>query len=152
MELRAQVDISRSTGEIWSFFMDPSNLPRWDHGVATVEVTSDAGGVGTTFDTIGHNGRRMSYEVTELEENRRHKCITRSGEFNWAEWEFTLVPNGSGTTATCVCRFSLRRRFLLLAPALRLLGGRGVRRDLAVLKRVIERGTPGRAHAAATSA
>lgn len=138
MELRAQVDISRPVNQIWSFFMDLSNLPRWDQGVATVEVTSDTGGIGTTFDTIGHNGRRISYEVTELEEDYRHKSVTQSGEFNWAEWDFTLVPNGTGTTVTCLSRFSLRPRFALLAPALRLLGGRGVRRDLAALKRIIE--------------
>jgi len=138
MELRAEVDIGRPVSEVWSFFMDLSNLPRWDRGVATLEVTSDTGGISTTFDTIGHNGRRMSIEVTHLEENYRHKAVTRSGEFNWGEWDMTLVPSGTGTTVICLCRFSLRRRFVLLAPALRLLGGRGVRRDLAALKRVIE--------------
>jgi uncharacterized protein YndB with AHSA1/START domain len=138
MELRARVDVARPVGEVWSFFMDLDNLPRWDRSVATVEVTSDTGGVGTTFDTIGHNGRRMSYEVTHLEENHRHKAMTRSGEFNSAEWDMTLVPSATGTTVICLCRFSLRRRFVLLAPALRMVGGRGIRRDLAALKRVIE--------------
>jgi hypothetical protein len=58
----------------------------------------------------------MSYEVTELEENYLHKAITRSGEFNCAAWDFTLIPNDAGTTVTCLSRFSLRRRFVLLAP------------------------------------
>lgn len=121
--------------------MDLSNLPRWDQGVATVELTSVTDGTigtGSTFDTVGHNGRRMSYEVTALEENRRHKSVTRSGEFNWAEWDFTLEPTSTGTSVTCLSRFSLRRRFALLAPALRLLGGKGIQRDLATLKRVVE--------------
>jgi glycosyltransferase involved in cell wall biosynthesis len=138
MELTAEVNVSCAATDVWSFFMDLSNLPRWDQGVASVEVSADTGGIGTTFDTVGHNGRRMSYEVTELQENYRHKCLTRSGEFNWAEWEFTLSPSDSATTVACVSRFSLRRRFLWLAPALRLLGKRGVRRDLGVLKQVLE--------------
>lgn len=57
---------------------------------------------------------------------------------SWAEWDFTLKRRDSGTTLTCVARFSLRRRFALMAPALYLLGGRGIRRDLSSLKHVIE--------------
>lgn len=139
LKLSEQVDIGLPVDDVWSFFMDLSNLPRWDRGVATVEITSGDGEVGSTFDTIGHRGRgRMSYEVTDLDENRRHTAVTRSGQFTWAEWQFTLDPVASGTSVTCTCRFSLRLRFVFLAPVLLLLGARGIRRDLALMKQVME--------------
>jgi hypothetical protein len=64
--------------------------------------------------------------VTHLEENRRHMAVTRSGEFKWAEWDFTLDPHGMGTAVKCITRFSLRLRFALLAPVLGLVGEGGV--------------------------
>lgn len=139
LKLSEQLAVGLPVADVWSFFMDLSNLPRWDRGVAQVEVTSGDGGVGSTFDMIGHGGRgRMSYEVTELDENRRHAAVTRTGQFKWAEWRLTLDPIASGTNVTCTCRFCLRLRFVFLAPVLLLVGTRGIRRDLALLKNVIE--------------
>lgn len=90
MRFEERVFVARPVEHVWAFVEDLSNLPRWDRGVARVEVTSWTGGVGTTFDTFAKNDRgRMSQEVTEAEPNRRHTAVTRSG--------FLGSPNGSST-------------------------------------------------------
>jgi hypothetical protein len=84
MRLEESVIVRRSPEQIWKFFEDLSNLPRWDRGVARVEVTSSgpagAGGAGATFDTVGYRERgRMSYRVTEATPNYAYTVVTHSG-------------------------------------------------------------------------
>jgi hypothetical protein len=144
MKLQKRIVIARDIDDVWAFFMDIQNLPRWDRSVARVQVTSGDGGVGTTFDTYAAgNGGRMSYEVTKLRAPYEHEAVTRSGFFKWARWNFTLQATAEGTSVTCVSDFSLRARHLWLVPVLAVTGPRAIRTDLAELKRVAE-ATPGR--------
>ena len=119
--------------------MDIQNLPKWDRGVARVQVTSGDVGVGSTFDTFAAGDRgRMSYEVTRLRAPYEHEAVTRSGFFRLARWHFSLEPTAGGTAVTCVSDFSIRARHLWLAPVLAVLGPKAIRADLAELKRVTE--------------
>jgi hypothetical protein len=54
MRLEERIVIARDIGDLWAFFMDIQNLPKWDRSVARVQATSDNGGVGAgfTFDTF----------------------------------------------------------------------------------------------------
>jgi hypothetical protein len=132
--------------------MDIENLPKWDRGVARVQVTSGDGGVGSTFDTFAAGDRgRMSYEVTRLRAPYEHESVTRSGFFRLASWHFTLEAAAGGTNVTCVADFSLRVRHLWLAPVVAVIGPKAIRRDLAVLKRVAE-AAPGNVADAAPAA
>lgn len=139
MRLEERVVIARNPDAVWAFFMDIQNLPKWDRGVARVQMTSGVGGVGSTFDTFGVRDRgRMSYEVTKIRAPYEHEAVTHSGYFKLARWHFTLEALTGGTGITCVSEFSLRRRYLWLAPVVALIGGRAIRTDLAELKRVVE--------------
>jgi Polyketide cyclase / dehydrase and lipid transport len=139
MRFEERLFVARPVKHVWAFFEDLSNLPRWDRGVARVEVTSWTGGVGTTSDTFAKNDRgRMSYEVTEAEPNRRYPAVTRSGLFRLAQWQFDVEAADHGTSVACVSDFALRFRYLLLAPVFALLVGRAIRRDLAQLELVIQ--------------
>lgn len=143
MHFEERVQIARSPEQVWDFFEDLSNLPKWDRGVAKVERTSGQGGVGsTTFDTIGHRERRrMSYQVTELDPPHQYRAVTRSGVFKEAEWHFRLEPVGGGTRVVCATDFTLRLRYLWLAPLLFLVTRLGaIRTDLEHLKRALEAG------------
>jgi hypothetical protein len=37
---KKEITVNRTPEFVWSFFMDINNLPKWDRGVARVEVTS----------------------------------------------------------------------------------------------------------------
>jgi carbon monoxide dehydrogenase subunit G len=138
-----QIRIDRSIEQVWTFFENVENLPRWDRGVARVEWKSGDGGVGSTFDTIGHRERsRMSYRVTEAVSPRHYAVVTDSGYFSHAEWHFALAPATTGTEVTCSVDFALRTRYSLLAPVLKLFGGAGMRTDLDRLKLVVEADQP----------
>ncbi|HEX3960782.1 MAG TPA: hypothetical protein VHZ03_29875 [Trebonia sp.] len=46
MRLDERIVIARDIGDLWAFFMDIQNLPKWDRSVARVQAASDNGGVG----------------------------------------------------------------------------------------------------------
>jgi uncharacterized membrane protein len=46
MRLEERIVIARDIGDLWAFFMDIQNLPKWDRSVARVQAASDNGGVG----------------------------------------------------------------------------------------------------------
>ena len=139
MKIEERVLITRDIEDLWAFFMDIQNLPRWDRGVARVRATSSDVGVGLTFDTFAAGDRgRMSYEVSKLRAPYEYEVVTRSGFFRLASWRFTLEATADGTAVTCVSDFSVRTRHLWLAPVLAVLGPKAIRADLAKLKRVTE--------------
>jgi hypothetical protein len=141
MRLEERVVIARDIGDLWAFFMDIQNLPKWDRSVARVQATSDNGGagVGFTFDTFAAGDRgRMSYEITRLRAPCEYEVVTRSGFFRLARWQFTLEATAGGTAVTCVSDVSLPARHLWLAPVLAVIGPKAIRTDLAELKRVTE--------------
>ena len=127
MHFEESVQIARSPEQVRDFFEDLSNLPKWDRGVARVERTSGDGGVGSTFDTVGHRERgRMSYLVTELDPPQQFRVETHSGFFKEAEWHFRLEPVEGGTRVICTTDFTLRPRCLWLAPLLLLVAMRSM--------------------------
>ena len=139
MRLEETTAIARSVEQVWGFFEDLDNLPRWDRSVARVERTSGTNGAGMTFDTYAKDDRgRMSYELTELMPPNQYAAVTRSGVFRLAEWRFRLDGIEGGTKVTCISEFSLRLRYIALAPVLRVLGRSAIRRDLGQLRVVIE--------------
>jgi hypothetical protein len=152
VRIEERVVITRDIEDLWAFFMDIQNLPRWDRGVARVRATSGDVGVGFTFDTFAAGDRgRMSYEVTRLRAPYQYEVVTRSGFFRLASWQFTLQATAGGTAVTCVSDFSVRTRHLWLAPVLAVLGPKAIRADLAALKRVTEAAPGDTADAAPTA-
>ena len=139
MKIEERIVIARDAEDLWAFFMDIRNLPKWDRSVARVQVTSGDVGVGYTFDTFAGGDRgRMSYEVTRLRAPYEYEVVTRSGFFRLARWQFSLEARASGTAVTCVSDVSVRARHLWLVPVLAVLGPKAIRADLAELKRVTE--------------
>jgi hypothetical protein len=83
----------------------------------------------------------MSYRVTEVDPPHHYRVVTHSGFFKEAHWYFRLEPVGSGTRVICITDFTLRLRYLFLAPVLLLVTRRGaIQTDLEYLKRVLESG------------
>src|SRR5215470_18214958 len=76
MRLESAIVIHRRADEVWKFLTEPANLPKWDHGVASVEFRDPTApeGVGYEFTTVGHRGPdlgRMTYRVSEVDAEAR---------------------------------------------------------------------------------
>lgn len=154
MQLASDIVINKRKEEVWSFLADPENIAKWDRGVKTVELGKPIlpPGEGFEFTTVGHeatapNHGRMSYRIGQMdpEAGCRVNLISRDGNaryFRSASWSFRVVEEsnaGSNTKSRieCAANFSLRLRYLWLAPILFFMKG-AINRDLVELKRVLE--------------
>src|SRR5262249_56316423 len=86
-------------------------------------------GVGFASETLGHPGSapgaengRMAYEVAAVgPEGSTVRLISTTGNaryFKDAAWHVRLDPGPEGTRVICAAEFTLRLRYLFLAPAL----------------------------------
>src|SRR5262249_19852650 len=141
MRLSAEVIVRRTPAEVAAFLGDVRNIPFWDRGVAAVRTAPDAKpGVGFAFETLGHPGSavgaedgRMAYEVSAVgPEGSTVRLTSTSGNaryFRDAAWHSRLDPVPEGTRVSCAAEFTLRLRYLFLAPVLFLMR-RAIRDDL----------------------
>ena len=152
MRLESSVVIRRSPEHVWNFLEDVSNLPKWDRGVAAVQlISSGAPAVGSEFDTLpyprwpddGPEWGRMSYRVTELDEADKVVAVvltsTRGNAryFTTAVWRTHVEGVPDGSRVSCSADFTLRLRYWFLAPIL-YSAKRSIRADLETLRRVLE--------------
>jgi len=150
MRLQAEVVIRRAPDDVAAFLGDIRNIPLWDRGVAGVRAAPDAlPDVGFGFETLGHPGSaggsedgRMAYEVTAVgPEGATVRLTSTTGNaryFRDAAWHFRLDPVPEGTRVTCAAEFTMRLRYLFLAPVLYLMR-RAIRDDLERLRQALER-------------
>ena len=152
MRLESTIVIRRQAEEVWKFLTEPSNLVKWDRGVARVEkpdATAPAG-VGFEFTTVGHASSgsdfgRTTYRVTEadpVERDCRVELASRTGNarfFTAALWHVRVEDAPEGSKVMCSTEFRLRIRYLLIAPLLYFMKS-AIRRDLVNLKSVLENG------------
>ena len=149
MRLQAEVIVRRAPDDVAAFLGDVRNIPSWDRGVAAVRTAPDAKpGVGFAFETLGYPGSaagaedgRMAYEVSAVgPEGSTVRLTSTTGNaryFKDAAWHIRLDPVAEGTRITCAAEFTLRLRYVFLAPVLYLMR-RAIRVDLERVKRVLE--------------
>jgi hypothetical protein len=148
MRLRAEVLVRRSPEVVTAFMSNVRNIPSWDRGVASVRVAEGTpAGVGFRFETHGPPGStvaddgRMAYEVSAVgPDGSTVRLTSRTGNaryFRDAAWHFRLDPVVGGTRITCVAEFTLRIRYLFLAPVLYLMR-RAIKDDLERLRQALE--------------
>jgi hypothetical protein len=154
MRLESTLVIRRKAEEVWNFLTDPLNLPRWDKGVAAVELNETTPpGVGFEFTTVGYPGSgpdrgRMTYRVTQVDLEAwdcRAGLISRTGNARFvsaAEWRQRVQDAPEGSRVTITTEFQVRLRYLWLAAVLRIIGRSALRKDLVRLKEVLENGGP----------
>ncbi len=145
MHLVSDILVERGVEQVWAFFEDIENLPRWDRSVDRVEqLTPGPLTVGSRFDTIAParggaaSGTRLHYVVAEVNPPRSHTAaLVDSPMFAEATWTMEFAPVVGGTVITCHARFRTRLWYAFLAPVLWLNRG-AILRDLEYLKRTIE--------------
>ena len=107
-------------------------------------------GIGLEFSTFGivdkqgANTKRgkMSYRASKADpvEGATVQLTSSDGNaryFRQAEWRFKVDPAPEGALITCAAHFTLRFRYIFLAPVFSMMRG-PIHRDLESLKRALE--------------
>jgi hypothetical protein len=142
VDVSNDIQIGRPVEAVAAYAADPSNAPRWYVNIKSVEwETQPPLGAGSRVAFVAHFlGRRLAYtyEVVECDLPRRFVMRTAQGPFPM-ETTYAWAPAAGGGT-----RMTLRNRGApagfsrLLAPFMAWAMGRANRKDLVLLKRVLE--------------
>jgi hypothetical protein len=144
VEVTVEQRIARDCDEVAAFAMDPANDRRWIGALQSVtKLTDGPVGPGTRVERVAaFLGRRMRYvnEIDQYEPPRRLAMHSVEAPFPMTvTYEFDRTPNGE-TLARIRTAGDTGRYYALAGPLLSAMVRRGVRRDLAALKRMMEEG------------
>jgi len=149
MRLESRIAIRRTPEQVGAFLADIGNIEKWDRGVGSAKAGSGSPGVGFEFETLGRSNSpsakpeaaRMAYRITRADPNHCTVTLTSSTGnaryFKTAQWHFHLSPGPPGSLLTCCAEFSLKPRYLFLAPLLYFRRS-AIQIDLEGLKRAVE--------------
>ena len=142
VDVSSDVVIDRPPSEVSSYASDPDHVPVWYVNIKSVEwKTARSVAVGSRIAFVAHFlGRRMAYtyEIVEFIPGERLVMRTADGPFPM-ETTYTWQPVAQGHT-----RMTLRNRgtpagfSAWVAPFMGYAMRRANRKDLALLKRVLE--------------
>jgi len=146
VDVQTETVIKRPLDEVAAFAADPTNVPQWYVNIKSVDWKSPPPvSVGSRLAFVAQFlGRRLeyTYEVIDLVPGERLVMRTTEGPFPM-ETTYTWEPAGDGAT-----RMTLRNRgepsgFAKVgAPVMSAAMKRANRKDLALLKRLLEQQTP----------
>jgi hypothetical protein len=142
VDVVSEIVIDRPQAVVAAFAGDPSNAPKWYENIKSVEwKTEPPVAVGSRMAFVANFlGRRLAYtyEIVELTPGEKLVMRTAEGPFPM-ETTYTWEPVGADAT-----RMSLRNRgeptgfSRVGAPIMAAAMGRATRKDLALLKRLLE--------------
>ena len=146
VDVQTETLINRPRDEVAAYAADPTNVPHWYVNIKSVNWKSPPPvSVGSRVAFVAQFlGRRLeyTYEVVDLIPGERLVMRTTEGPFPM-ETTYTWEPAGDGAT-----RMTLRNRgepsgFAKVgAPVMSAAMRRANRKDLALLKRLLEQQTP----------
>ncbi len=142
VDVSTEIVIARPRHEVARYAADPDNVPEWYVNIRSVQWKTDRPAVlGSQVAFVAHFlGRRLeyTYEIVELIPGEKLVMRTAQGPFPM-ETTYTWAAISESSTL-----MSLRNRgrpagfSALLAPLLALMVRRATRKDLALLKRLLE--------------
>jgi len=142
--------INRPVEEVWDYFIDNENVPRWALGILEMRyITEGPMHVGTRSAwTQTFLGKRMDsiVETTEYEPYKHitFKAITSPVPFTY---RYTFEPNAGGTYLTVYLEGEPGGFFKLAEPVLSMTANRQLRNSFENLKDLIEAEAPVPVHA-----
>jgi uncharacterized protein YndB with AHSA1/START domain len=143
VDVTTQIEIARPRAEVAAYAADPNNATAWYANIERVEWETEpplAVGSRVAF-AARFLGRRLAYtyEIRELVPGERLVMSTADGPFPM-ETTYTWANSAGGTTMTLRNRGEPSGLSKVAAPALAGAMRRANRKDLARLKRILERG------------
>ena len=144
VDVTVEERIGRDREAVAAFAMDPANDARWIGALTSVRVLTDGPvGPGTQVERVASFlGRRIEYvnEITELEPGRRLAMRSVKAPFPMTvEYAFDDDDDGDGATRARIRAGGDASGFYAIAsPLLSAMVKRGIARDLATLKRMLE--------------
>ncbi len=147
LEATVKIEVRDPIAEVFGFAADATNMDRWVTGVSERELTSDGEyGVGTTLRskyTYGGRTHEITYEVMEYDPPRRHAMKSTSGPFPFVSTLDLGVAGEGGNRVANTIRAGSDQwftsvMFVTMAPFLRMMMRRQLRRELSALKEVLE--------------
>jgi uncharacterized membrane protein len=148
VDITSEVVIARPLDVVAAYAGDPSNAPAWYVNIdSIVWETEPPPRAGSRVRFVARFlGRRLeyTYELVELEAGRRLVMRTAEGPFPMeTTYTWTELPSSS-TRMTLRNRGEPRGFSTLVAPFMAMAVRRANRKDLAELKRILERSAGGR--------
>lgn len=135
------VPVGRPPDEVFAFWSDPENNPRWQRGMRSCRWTSPPPvGDGSSYDQVaGFLGKEIvsSFVVRDYEPGRSITFDTTASTFPITEVR-TVAPDGDGTRLHMELYGDPAKVFLLAGPLLKLLVGRSVAGDYRRLTALLE--------------
>lgn len=143
VDVTTSTEIARPRAEVAAFAADPGNAPRWYENIDSVRwETVPPVAVGSRIAFVARFlGRQLAYtyEVRDLVPDERLVMSTAEGPFPM-ETTYTWIDVGGGTRMTLRNRGEPAGLTKLASPAVAAAMRRANRKDLAQLKRLLERG------------
>src|SRR5215831_10293208 len=149
MRLESKIIIRRAPKEVGRFLSDIANVEKWDRGVGSSRAISGSPGVGFESETLGRSDSpfmspekaRMAYRIVQADADGCTVALTSSAGnarfFKTAQWQFRLSAAPEGSLLTCCADFTLRLRYIFLAPIF-YLKRHAIQMDLKALKQNLE--------------
>ena len=143
VDVTTWTEIARPRAEVAAFAADPGNAPRWYENIDSIRwETVPPVAVGSRIAFVARFlGRQLAYtyEVRDLVADERLVMSTAEGPFPM-ETTYTWTDVGGGTRMTLRNRGEPAGLTKLASPAVAAAMRRANRKDLAQLKRLLERG------------
>jgi uncharacterized protein YndB with AHSA1/START domain len=147
VDVTSEAIIARPRAEVFAFASDPDNAPRWYANIESVEwKTPPPLAVGSRIAFVAQFlGRRMAYtyEIAELVPNERVVMRTAQGPFPM-ETVYTFADDPAGTRMTLRNHGKPSGFSIFVAPMMAAAMRRANRKDLELLKTLLERNSPSR--------
>lgn len=144
IEVQVDIEVDRPADEVFAYWSDWTNNPRWQQGMVACTWTSEPPlRLGSTYDQEARFlGRpvRSSFEVVEYEPGRRVRIVSTAGTMPLDITREVEPRAGGGTTLHATIRGGPEGVLSMFDPLTRRMVARNVEQDYERLRHLLDAG------------